>query len=164
MKFSMSYMQSRDIDWFCCIEGIYVHIASAGGELPNIVNNRKILRKIQLAVSRLNDIYEEKQIIFNEEVIKKRLRSNIDRLIKRGVEVNLYNEEESYRNYISTFAAMARKGFVSYDRINIFDITDNRYSWVARPYDFPQSRKPDLELPQLSLNELNFVELLQYCK
>lgn len=147
MKLSKNYIQSRDIDWFCNINGIYVHAASAGGELPDVVNDRKMLREVQLAVYELKDIYEEDQIVFNEDIIRKRLRDNIERLAEHGIENYEYDEEESYKDYISTFAAMARKGFVSYDRINAFDITDNRYNWVARPFDFPNSRKPDLALP-----------------
>lgn len=173
MKLGESYIQSRDIDWFCNIDGIYIHVASAGGELPDVVNDRKMLREVQLGVSKLQDIYEEDQIVFNEEVIRKRLRNNIERLAEHGIENNEYNEEEGYRDYISTFAAMARKGFVSYDRVNVFDITDNRYSWVARPYDFPKSRKLDIELPlkRTSISEaftfvvgtveVNFIELLR---
>lgn len=173
MKLSKSYMQSRDIDWFCNIDGIYIHAASAGGELPDVVNDRKMLREVQLAVYELKNIYEENQIVFNEEVIRKRLRNNIERLAEHGIENNEYDEEESYKDYISTFAAMARKGFVSYDRVDAFDISDNRYNWVARPYDFPKSRKLDIELPlkRTSISEaftfvvgtveVNFIELLR---
>lgn len=173
MKLSKSYIQSRDIDWFGNIDGIYVHAASAGGELPDIVNDRKMLREVQLAVYELKDIYEENQIVFNEDVIRKRLRDNIERLAEHNIENIEYNEEDSYKDYISTFAAMARKGFISFDRVNAFDITDNRYNWVARPCDFPNSRKPALVLPQkrvysceafmlvLGKSKVNFIELLR---
>lgn len=160
MRLSRSYIQSRDIDWFCNIDGIYVHAASAGGELPEFVNDRKMLREMQLAVSELKDIYKENQIVFNEEVIRKRLRENIKRLAEHGVESNEYDEEESYRDYISTFATMAQKGFVSYDRINAFDITDNRYNWVARPYDLWKSHKPDIVLPTKRTSICNALTLL----
>lgn len=173
MKLSKSYIQSRDIDWFCNIDGIYVHAASAGGKLPDIVNDRKMLREVQLAVYELKDIYEENQIVFNEDVIRKRLRDNIERLAEHNIENIEYNEEDSYKDYISTFAAMARKGFISFDRVNAFDITDNRYNWVARPFDFPNSRKPDIALlPKrmysceafmlvLGKSKVNFIELLR---
>ena len=41
MKLKENFIQTRDIDWFMKINGIYIHAASAGGELPNFVNDYK---------------------------------------------------------------------------------------------------------------------------
>lgn len=47
MKFDEAYLYSRDIDWFCIIGGVFCHVASAGGLLPDVVNDREKLRDIQ---------------------------------------------------------------------------------------------------------------------
>lgn len=133
MKLKESYIQARDIDWFIKIDGVYIHAASAGGELPNFVNDNKTLRCAQKQVAILLERYNNEDIVFNEQFIKDKLRGNIKRLREHGYDAVEYDEETRYNNYIATFAVMARKGFVSFDRTNIHDITDNKYHWVARP-------------------------------
>lgn len=49
MKYDEAYLYSRDIDWFCIIGGIFCHVASAGGLLPDVVNDRDKLRDMQNA-------------------------------------------------------------------------------------------------------------------
>ena len=33
MKYPESYLRSHDIDWFCVVNGVYIHVASAGGDI-----------------------------------------------------------------------------------------------------------------------------------
>lgn len=41
MKYSDDYMYAKDIDWFCVINDNYIHAASAGGILPEPINDRE---------------------------------------------------------------------------------------------------------------------------
>ena len=50
MKYDEAYLYSRDIDWFCIIGGVFCHVASAGGLLPDVINDREKLRDIQKRV------------------------------------------------------------------------------------------------------------------
>ena len=47
MKYSDDYMYAKDIDWFCVINDNYIHAASAGGILPEPINDREKLRKLK---------------------------------------------------------------------------------------------------------------------
>lgn len=42
--YTESEIHTRDIDWFCAINGVYVHVASAGGDIPNFINDYGVLR------------------------------------------------------------------------------------------------------------------------
>ena len=125
MKYTKFYLYSHDIDWFFVVNGVYIHVASAGGNIPSQINNVNRLREIQYQIEMLQDIYTNEEIIYNEQAI-----TNI--ISQTGV------EERS--QYIESFRAMSRKGFVSFDRTNIGDPEDNKYHLVCRPKDL--NRKP----------------------
>ena len=78
---------------------------------------RKLLRKLQRDVCRAEYIYEENEISYNEEFLRNRFR----------------NDEEGKEAYIRSFKEMARKGFVSFDRTNLFNPYDNTYHVVCYP-------------------------------
>lgn len=147
MKLKEYYIQMRDIDWFMKINGTYIHAASAGGELPNFVDDYKTLRCAQKQVAKLPERYNNEDLVFNEQFIKDKLRDNIKRLREHGYDIVEYDEESRFNNYVATFAVMARKGFVSFDRTNIYDIADNRYHWVARPKQLNDIH--DLNIPHI---------------
>ena len=109
MRYSDHYMQYHDIDWFCKINNTPCHFASAGGLLPEPLMERKLLRKLQRDVCRAEYIYEENEISYNEEFLRNRFR----------------NDEEGKKAYIRSFKEMARKGFISFDRTNLFNPYDN---------------------------------------
>ena len=50
MDYNENYMQTHDIDWFCIVNGVYIHLASAGGILPKGFRNRESLRTLQYHV------------------------------------------------------------------------------------------------------------------
>ena len=150
MKLSDDYIQSKDIDWFCCIDNIYVHVASAGGELPDIVNDYNRLRGIQEAVSKLPDIYKDEELEINETFIKEELEKNINLLRDKGIFNGQYDSNKGFEDYISTFKSFARKGFISYDRTLVYEIDDNHYHWVARPRD--SVRIPEIDIPMVEAN------------
>lgn len=119
MKLTDEYLLSNDIDWFFSINDVYIHVASAGGIIPEQINNKKKLRNIQRKVFNLPYIFNKEEIIFNETFLRSRF-SNI-------------TDESQRSNYIRSFVNMAMKGFVSMDRTNLTDLDDNRYHIVCIP-------------------------------
>ena len=136
MKLSKVYINSHDIDWFAFYENKYIHVASAGGYLPEVVNNRENLRFIQDYVKKLP--LEEHEIIKN---------------IKEVVSI-LKIPEEQLEVYFESFENMAKKGFYSYDKVDINDIEDNKYILVAYPKEPINIKKVEhLNFPKLSIND-----------
>lgn len=115
-EYDIVYQQSHDIDWFCRMGNNAMHFASNGGLLPNKVNNRETNTQIQHTVSLMEDVltYPE-QIEINRPYIFERLGGN--------------DNEVSFIRYIESFVAMAKKGFVSFDRM----LEGDTYIWIARP-------------------------------
>lgn len=111
--YTESEIHTRDIDWFCAINGIYVHVASAGGNIPNFINNYSVLRPSQRAAEALVDINTDDEIHINEAFL-------------RGMNVNL-------EHYLPSFVRMAKKGFYSFDRTNVDNPEDDHYHLVAWP-------------------------------
>ena len=66
MKYDINYMITHDIDWFCVINGLYVHVASAGGMLPENMRDRDELRLLQHNVSKAQFLFSENEIVYNE--------------------------------------------------------------------------------------------------
>lgn len=171
MKLSKNYIQSKDIDWFCCIDDIYIHVASAGGELPDIVNDYNKLRGIQEAASKLPDIYKDEEIEINDTFIRSELEKNIRQLREKDIYYGNYDINKGVEDYTSTFKIMARKGFTSYDRTHISELEDNHYHWVARPRKV--SSCPQINIPMVRTNnshlqnnvdELDLINLLRDAK
>lgn len=143
MMYDTSYLQSKDIDWFFKCGSAYVHIASAGGYLPKEVNNREKLRAIQYKVSQLPYLFSVQKIVVNEKLINQMLN----------------NKPKSILAYVESFVDMARRGFVSLDRTNIAEPSDNRYHIVCRPPWSIQLKEIDLELPSVDAGKLNLERL-----
>ena len=78
MKYDEAYIQSKDIDWFCVIGDVYCHIASAGGVLPDQINDREKLRDIQKKVFDASDIFTENDIVINNEFLLQRIGRHDD--------------------------------------------------------------------------------------
>ena len=136
MKLSKAYINSHDIDWFAFYEGKYIHVASAGGLLPQIVNDRTKLRFLQKYVKELP--------LGNHEIVK-----NIKQVISGH---NL--SEEQLDDYFESFENMAKKGFYSYDKVDINDTEDNKYILVAYPKEPINIKKiEDLDFPNLSVTD-----------
>lgn len=117
MKYDEAYLYSRDIDWFCIIGDCFCHVASAGGLLPDVVNDRDKLRDIQKRVFNMDYIFEDKDIYINKDFLRRRFK----------------DDQKSIEAYLYSFMQMSRKGFVSLDRTNLMDVTDNTYHVVCYP-------------------------------
>ena len=135
MRYTDAYLINHDIDWFCIVNGVYIHVASAGGQLPSQINDDERLKNAQYQVEQLPDIYSDEEIEYNEAAI-----SNV-----------LGNDAKSRAQYIESFTAMARKGFASFDRTNIANPLDNHYHLVCKPKNM--DRKPEnIELFTVSID------------
>lgn len=154
MRYPDTYLMNHDIDWFCVVNGICIHVASAGGMIPNQVNDDETLRGIQHQVALLEDLYSDDEIVYNEGAIAGVLGES---------------GAKARAQYVESFAAMARKGFASFDRTNIEYLNDNRYHLVCWPRGM--GKKPQ-GLDLLSLNDCNmeviteggFIRLVDYIR
>lgn len=116
MKYNETYIHTRDIDWFCIINNQYIHVASAGGQIPSQINERDTLRKIQHQVSEAEYIYSDDEILINTAFLRQK-----------------FDNVEKIEDYIKSFKDMAKKGFSSFDRTNLCDLNDNKYHMVCQP-------------------------------
>jgi len=146
MKYDITYLESKDIDWFFMYGDVYVHVASAGGAIPDEVNDRETLRDLQHKVAEADPIFSKDDIIINEAIMSKMFNNN-----PKGREA-----------YLESFVEMSMSGFVSLDRTNIEDINDNTYHIVCRPPSKPQMKValnlPCIDTTKILLPEADFCE------
>lgn len=137
MRYTDDYMYSKDIDWFCSVNGKYwIHVASAGGILPNPINDRDCLRNIQHIVYNLPDIYTDEEIIKNDVFLMKRFHEDV----------------MAIKEYLGSFMRMARKGFISIDRTNLTNLEDPNYHIVCRPNNL-KSLKQFIEFENFQVDD-----------
>ena len=116
MKYNTNYMLTHDIDWFCIINGLYVHVASAGGIIPEAMRDRDELRQLQHNVSNAPYLFSENEIVYNERFLNSH-----------------FIEGKAREDYVHSFRDMARKGFVSMDRTDWINPESNDYHVVCCP-------------------------------
>lgn len=140
-KYDEAYLRSHDIDWFCIIGETCCHIASAGGLIPDAINDREKLRNMQKRVFDSDYIFGKDEIGINEEFLIERFGDDSGRAVD---------------DYLETFIDMARKGFVSLDRTNfaIPESLDETSSseptgWEYHIVCYPKGTKKDEELPKI---------------
>ena len=149
MKYNTNYLRTHDIDWFCIIGDVFCHVASAGGMIPDVINDREKLRGLQKRVFDSDFIFDEDDIVVNESFLNQ----------------HFGNDEEARTAYLHCFMSMARKGFVSFDRTNVIDLNDQTYHIVCYP-------KNPIKLPEFHdlckvegnvlRKELSNIQLLEY--
>ena len=116
MKYDINYMITHDIDWYCVINGLNVHVASAGGMLPENMRDRDELRLLQHNVSKAQFLFSENEIVYNEGFLNSH-----------------FPDGKAREDYVRSFRDMARKGFVSMDRTNWTNPESNVYHVVCLP-------------------------------
>ena len=116
MKYNTNYMLTHDIDWFCIINGLYVHVASAGGIIPEAMRDRDELRQLQYIVSNAPYLYSDDEIVYNESFLNSH-----------------FLEGKAKEDYVRSFKDMARKGFISMDRTDWINPESNDYHVVCCP-------------------------------
>ena len=138
VKYNKAYLRTHDIDWFLVKEGIRIHLASAGGDIPDPFNDVDRLRSEQKAVFEQPLIYEDRQIWVNYPYLSIRLKDN----------------KKAMDDYIRSFMEMAEKGFVSMDRTDFLNQEDKTYHIVCAPVEIleliKKGESPLVEELQLS--------------
>ena len=135
-EYSLDYLEAKDIDWFFRINDIYIHVASAGGKLPDFINNRERLRQIQKQVQSIIESISKEALEYNDGF----LNGYLERMNEL-----MPNENMDWRHeYLMSFEGFARRGFISIDRTNIEDSNDSLYHVVCRPILPP---KVNIDIP-----------------
>lgn len=128
-SYRIDYQRTHDIDWFCMIDSVPVHIASNGGLIPPDILARENFA-VQTEVYNMPCIFSEDDVVVREEYIRESAFSN-----------NRNFSKDAYRSYVKSFVDMARKGFVSLDRIDVGEPVerseDERYIVVAYSKNLP---------------------------
>ena len=114
MAYTLIEQQSRDLDIFLRDKGKIIHIASAGGRLPNILANSDLTSE---------DFFE--RLDSYEPIFEVEINGNIGELL--GI------QEAGLDNYLEDFRLMARRGFYSYDKTRIGNFDDRFFHLVAYP-------------------------------
>lgn len=117
VQHSQDWYANSDIDWFCRINGINIHVASMGRLLPHGVG--ATLPKLYEQVSEIEmaEWRGTEGVWYNETLLKNWL----------GME-----DPQRMARYLYSFVVMARKGFYSFAPITP-DITDGYYFLMAKP-------------------------------
>lgn len=149
------YYDTHDVDWFAIINGVVIHVASAGGLIPDAV--KKNLSESSVYVAQLALIEKEEVITISDNFISERLGIPLGQIIDDVLlEYNLTRKEA----YLSSFKLMARRGLYSFDKTNINDPTDNHYHLVAWPTSEDNRLKPEdsskCQIPVLNSINVNF--------
>jgi len=134
----------HDVDWFCVINGTPIHVASAGDKLPKCVDSVRHNVKNQIIARNHSDINDVNELTINESYINDLLNS-----------VNL-NENQSLseirERYLETFINMAKKGFVSFDKMIPNDRNDHRYIWIVKP----KNSNKEITSPMVKIEDFDF--------
>lgn len=132
------------MDCFFSVNSIPIHVASAGGFIPDFVNNRENLQKIQKIVHNLPIIYQEKDLIFNRTFIDQYVNDMRDAFPEeKDKDINWEHE------YTKSFVEFGIRGFVSIDKTKIYDYDDFNYHFVCRPPSLNHNIFENIKLPIL---------------
>ena len=133
MAYSITEQYTRDIDWFILDNEKHVHVASAGGTLPNIIIERDTLNEANIRIA--YDLPEIFDIEINPNLME-------------FLDIN----DNSLPDYLTSFISMAKKGFYSYDKTFISNRNDNKYHLVAKPSGMSPNNSESPNLQSLNLN------------
>ena len=114
MAYSIEQQHSRDIDWyFKDGNGNLIHVASAGGRLPKIIEeNDELMDIIHSQILDLPTQFEES------------INPNLGQFVS-------FNSNEARELYLEDFVNMARKGIISIDKTKLGNFEDTTYHIVA---------------------------------
>lgn len=133
-----AFFNTHDVDWFAVINGVAIHVASAGGSIPAAAKRK--LHESAVYVARLALIEKEKVSLISDNFISERLGIDLGQNVNNALwDHDLTNKEA----YLSSFKLMARHGLYSFDKTYINDPTDNHYHLVAWPTSEDDRLKPD---------------------
>lgn len=155
MARNKEFLRSRDIDWAIKAGNYYIHVASAGGDLPKIVDEHLFEIWRELKETRFLEGIGE--VVINEKYINEKFSDMQD----ENAEVAHFRVQW----YLCSFVEMARRGFYSFDRDVRTPFDDSKYRLVASPGKMrvePEYNLPvvDMELVPAELDGKDLVRLI----
>ena len=120
----VGYQLTKDIDWFCIINGYPVHVASNGGRLPNFIQYHRQLFESQRRASIIPgnlDFEVNRRIEFNRDDEIESLGESFYEYFPEAN--NLFGDNEfnnTQKAYYWSFVMMAKKGFYSFDKVSTY--------------------------------------------
>lgn len=141
VKHTPGYFEAHDIDWFCQINSVNIHVASMGRPIPEGI------------MESLPQVYEQVSMIEMEEWRGGEGFWINDELLRNWLHIE---DTQKIARYLYTFVVMARKGFYSFAPIT-FDSSDGDYYLMAKPQNpvhkdirgIVSIEKPNLDLQQV---------------
>ena len=118
-KLTKDNYRDYDLDWFFKVGDKYIHVASAGGEVPEAIKGR--FAQFHEILQAISEIPSEFSPIIDEPKLLEHLH------LREG------ENPEGYEAFVLFFKGMAMKGFYSFDKQHITDQEDNHYILVAEP-------------------------------
>lgn len=168
MQYTEQEMLSKDIDWMVGIGFHFVHAASAGGQLPTVIQQAKEdNQEYYSKICKLPDFFTNEHIEVNpllRDILRIDQQKEQYQMVLKTLKIDFGNDViATYieKLYIPAFLRFARKGFISFDRSNKWEAEDNNYHWVVRPkiQDFKEKLLADIKFPQLPSNKETFHEI-----
>ena len=144
-NYRLDYQLTHDIDWFFKIKEVPFHVASNGGLIPKMILSQENF-DIQTEVYSIQQ-NDNVEIVVREDDVKQHALANVP--------VN--DIQEALESYTKTFKAMAKKGFVSLDRLS-----DDRYMVVAYPKDLKKDYGAQYLLQNLKENALSVGQIVNW--
>lgn len=137
MKRSKSYIQTHDIDWFGIVNNkLMIHVASAGGMIPNRVNNIEQLATNRSIVMQLPILFDWNDLIINESAILSLFEVQKSLFLEyRGVDLPQFYYDIFKDNYLKTFIPYAQRGLLTFDKTFFKHEEQDVYHMVCRPRD-----------------------------
>ena len=146
MKRTDIWLRTRDVDWAIKIGRCFIHVCSAGDDLPDVVEEHLFDIWDALKGSRLMCGAED--VVLNEDYLNKKFP------VRQGENIESSRFQREW--YVHSFKAMARKGFYSFDRDISTPVMDSKYNLIAWPKE--GTKVP--EIPLLAINkEINISQL-----
>lgn len=136
------FQRLNDIDWFCILDGVPVHVASAGDLLPVMYADHESVAFMKSILSdvlklsfdydyKLNDKYLDEHVL-NEgyEYLTEQDNPIGQEMDDDWHSIMTKNEAFPKRLYATSFVEMARRGFYSFDKT---EDKEGDYHLVAYP-------------------------------
>ena len=114
MAYSSADQHSRDLDLFFRDKVKCVHVASGGGSIPDIL----------AATELLNEAFAESVRNFEGPTL---LDEEIEVNPRIAEIIGLPDNSTQMDRYLTSFLALARRGFHSYDKTNLGDFDDSTF-------------------------------------
>lgn len=142
-----NFQRLNDIDWFCIVDGVPIHVASAGDLLPRMYANESVSfmksvlnRAMKLPLEfdyKLNDSYLDRNVLNEGYEYLNEQNNPIGRdMDDDWISIMTHSEPLPKKLYATSFVEMARRGFYSFDKT---EGNEGEYHLVA----YPVGRKMD---------------------